>query len=412
MFRLVVQVFAKVRYGWLIVIWLAAKPFVFSQNISEHNNVLKDSVFQKKAAVTLNQIYGFYFAEAKKTLEELKKQYPEHPSVPFLYALMYFWIIDTHHPDKSRDNLFLSYVDTVLTLNTKLLQPNKTVNVERAFFEFSALAFKARLYALRDQYVKATNLCIKALPFFQTGLKFKHRNPVFLFASGMYNYYVKWYGENKPITRPFLYLFPSGNKELGIQEMEKCVADNNLTSTESAVFLIFIYLDENKIAEAIRHGEYLHTRYPHNSFMAVLYEKALILANEYTKAIDLAKKARLAFEKTPHCYTQTVPISKNLWTSQVMQKILYYGAVAIAEQEKNYQLALEWLEKSTKITELLKNGDNGMNALIAFRRGIYHERLHNKQEAIQSYQLALDADNNDEIKKQAEAFLKRLKDNP
>ncbi|MCZ2355933.1 MAG: tetratricopeptide repeat protein [Bacteroidia bacterium] len=408
MIQKMIDFIKRTNFFWIMVLWLFIKFDILAQNFYTEDNLLRDSTFQHKTAAILNQIYGFQFANAQKLLVDLKRQYPEHPAVPFLYGLMYFWIIDTYHPDKSRDALFLSYMDTVLALTTKMKQPPKTVNVERAFFEFSALAFKARLYALRDQYMKAINLCIKSLPAFQTGLKYKKYSPEFLFSSGMYLYYVKWYGETKPITRPFLSLFPPGNKELGIQEMEKCVSDNNLASAESAVFLMFIYLDEKKYTDALRHGEHLSNLFPYNTFIALLYGKSLLMAGEYSKAVALFSKARIAFEKTVNCYTTLIPISKNLWTSQVMQKMLYYGAISIYKQENDYTEALDWLEKSAKITEMLKNGENGMNALIAFQKGICYEQLQKKTEAIQHYRLALAADNNAEIKKQAESAIQRL----
>ncbi len=89
------------------------------------------------------------------------------------------------------------------------------------------------------------------------------------------------------------FLFPSGNRELGLYEMDLAAKSAIFLKAESYSFLSGIYISfENNFTKAMSYSEQLHRLYPDNPLYIAIYIKNLLLVKEYDLAEKLINEAR------------------------------------------------------------------------------------------------------------------------
>jgi len=96
------------------------------------------------------------------------------------------------------------------------------------------------------------------------------------YFTGLYNYYREAYPQAYPVYKPLALLFPGGDMEIGLKELQTAAVNSVVLRAESYFLLTWIYLNfENNYPDAMVYSKSLHELYPDNVLYLVLYIKNL-----------------------------------------------------------------------------------------------------------------------------------------
>ena len=330
----------------LIFIWCAA--YVYAQD--KPKMLLLDMNMQIEATQAVNDMYNFRFSEAEMKFKWIKKQHPEHPLPYFLLGLSEWWKIVPNIDIQTYDDKFLAYMDTSITLSERMYDANEK-NIEAAFFLAAAHGFKARLFSERREWRKATFAGKNSLKYLDKSKGFEELSPEFLFGDALYNYYREWIPDNYPALKSILWLFPKGDRELGLKQLREVSNYAFYTRTEAQYFLMRIYTDENQPAKAYQLARYLHETFPDNAyfhryFARMAYAQGRIDEAEEASASILDKLSRNmpGYEATSGRYASYFLAYIHYHNNDLEQaKSFYKKAVVYSEQvnafESGYYIA-------------------------------------------------------------------------
>ncbi|PRY11561.1 tetratricopeptide repeat protein [Pontibacter ummariensis] len=243
----------------------------------------KDIQYELEGAV--DNMYNFKYERAEKQFKSLRRRYPEHPLPYFLLGLSQWWkILPTNIQTLQYDDSFFAYMDTTIQKAEKLYDADED-NVEAAFFMAAAYGFTARLHSERSNWRKATVASKRALDYMEKAKAGNGLSPEFLFGEALFNYYSVWIPEHYPMLRPVLLFFPNGDKRLGLKQLAYVANTGFYTGTESKLFLMKIYANEEKEMEkALQLAEELYQKYPDNAYFQRYYARLLFVQGHFTKA--------------------------------------------------------------------------------------------------------------------------------
>jgi hypothetical protein len=240
---------------------------------------------QLEATQALNDMYNFKFAKAEQQFRWFKQRYAWHPLPYFLLGLSEWWKIMPSIENRDHDDRFLAYMDSTIQVAERLRDANPSYRIEGAFFLAAAYGFKGRLYSDEDrkEWRKAALAGKRALKYLDECKEKDFLSPELLFGDALYNYFSVWVRENYPALKPLLWLFPKGNKELGLQQLREVSFNAFYTRTEAMVWLMRIYNSyENRNDQAMQLAEYLFKTYPDNPYFHRYYARMLYTRGMYS----------------------------------------------------------------------------------------------------------------------------------
>lgn len=256
--------------------------------------LINDVLIQNECTDAINALYNFKFEQADIGFRWLKYKHPTHPLGYFLLGLCEWWKIMPNVEETRYDDTFFHYMDTTIILAKNIYKKDET-NYEAKFFLAAAYGFKGRLHAERKHWTKATLAARNALEFLKKGRTVNELSPEFLFGDALYNYYAVWISEHYKFLRPIISLFPKGNKELGIQQLDKVTRYAFYTRTEAQYFLMRIYAnEEGNISKAYPIAEYLAKSFPNNAYFERNYAR---LSYELGKLAEAEQASKSILEK-------------------------------------------------------------------------------------------------------------------
>ena len=260
----------------------AGDPVVFPSN-SEY--LLLDKGLQYRITKSINSMYNFDFPTAERDFAVIMYQYPEHPLPDFLMALGYWWRIEVDVTNTRYDNIFIQYLERANKKAEKIFDENPK-NKEAAFFLAAGYGFQGRLYSERKSWTKAAFAAKNALKYMELSRGEEEFNPELLLGDALFNYFSVWIPEEYPLMRPVMALFPKGNKELGLKQLETVAENAFYTRVEAQYFLFRLYASmENKPYEALRISEYLHGKFPNNPYFHRSYARHLYSVGRWTESV-------------------------------------------------------------------------------------------------------------------------------
>jgi hypothetical protein len=325
---------------WTLYLFLLYLPLIsFSQDKSKV--LLTDQRIQMECLEAIDSMYNFNFEVAEKQYNWLKQQHPEHPLPYFLLGLNEWWKILPNEYVKDYDKTFKAYMDTTIKKAKKLYKKDKA-NPDATFFLSAAYGFKSRLYAERGSYTAATINAKKSLNYL---MESKETNPEleseYMFGISLYNYFREWVPENKKYMKPFLVTFPKGDKELGIQQLEKVASESFYTRIEAMRYLIKIYARyEKKYDKSWDLISYLHSIYPKNAYFTRVY---VIIAYHTRHKEECVAACKFALTKV-----KKKAIGFENETGRVCSFMLGY----YCDEEKNHKKAEHYFIECLKFTEM------------------------------------------------------------
>lgn len=250
----------------------------------ESTYLLLDKGLQFRITENVNALYNFDFEKAERGFAVMQYQYPEHPLPYFLQGLATWWKIAPDIENKRFDNRFLKQMDVVIDKAKKMLDDDPT-DKEAAFFLAGAYGFQGRLLSERKSWTKATFAGKNALKYLNLSKGDDELNPELLLGDALFNYFSVWIPENYPILKPVVALFPKGNKELGLKQLEDVAQNAFYARVEAQYFLFRLYAsDEKQPYKALAITDYLHQKFPNNPYFHRSYARHLYTVGRITDA--------------------------------------------------------------------------------------------------------------------------------
>ena len=356
-------------------------------------SILDDYQFQEQARKGLDYLYNMDFAAADATFSEIASRYPDHPVSPFLQALVPWWTIQLEPSDTSEDAEFFASMERVLDLCEKRLDADPR-DVDALFFKASAHAFRGRLNSDRKHWLKAARDGQQALKYLQKVVALDPQNDDLYFGLGTFHYMADVVPKKYKFLRLFARLFPKGDRQRGLQELDRALTRGRFVSTEAAWTLVQLnYLFEQNFQQTLVHAQWLRKRYPDNSLFHLYEGRAYERMGRSVDATRVFQEIADRHEKQQTGYTDAVAEQALYVLSRVeMQRRMYPQALGHLER-------LEGLMAHRPVSTEYR-------ALGRLRRGMALDVLGRRQEAVRCYKDVL-AMEHDQARDWAKGYLKK-----
>lgn len=314
MVRLSKILLVRIFLTGVLILFVASFPVQAQKQVKKDTTIilLSDLTVQLQCAQALNDLYNFKFERAEDGFRSLRTQYRWHPLPYFLMGLIEWWKIMPNTKDTSHDKKFLAYMDSTITIADNLYDHYPEYKTEASFFLSAAYGFKGRLYSdeERKNWTKAASAGKDALDYLEESKKRQDLSPELLFGDALFNYFSVWVPENYPALKMVLWMFPKGDKALGLKQLKEVSYNAFYTRTEAMVWLMRILNSyENDQPRAFDISKYLHETYPDNPFFHRYYARILYSMGRYTQAepvcVDILNRidsAQLGYEATSGRY--------------------------------------------------------------------------------------------------------------
>ena len=242
------------KYAALLVIFAAVSFQIHAQG-ARFDSIVVEGV---------KQIYSIDFESANKTFHKLISDYPNHPAGKFLIAMVDWWRILLDTSTDQHDESFLEKIETVINHCDKIFEEDPD-NVDALFFKGGSIGFKGRLGSLRDDWLNAANNGRQALPLVERAGELDPDNIDVQLGFGIYNYYAAVIPEEYPIVKPLMIFLPSGDKKLGIKQLQNIAVNGKYTKYEARYFLMTLYYNfEKDFKSAEGYSILLNNEFPNN----------------------------------------------------------------------------------------------------------------------------------------------------
>ena len=345
--------------------------FTLFDSVAQSNkSILTNVDIQIEATAAINKMYNFEFKEAEKEFNWLVQEYGDHPLPVFLKGLSLWWKIDSYSgiSDLSKtdsldrlDENFIKIMDKAISLSQNIYE--KGNKIDGAFFLAASYGFKGRLLSERRKWRASALAGMNALRYLKEIRKDDLMIPEISFGNGLFNYYSVWISERYPLLKPIIKLFPDGDKQKGIVQLNNAGNNSFYTRTEAQYFLTRIYSSENDISKALYLSKYLFETFPDNSIFHKLYNQLLYRSSSFSLCEMQSLKIIENFNKK----------KKGYYDNDIRLAHFFLGEIYLSKKDND--LAIHHLNKSLFYSEKFKNQKLGYTIYSNFLLGkIYFDR--------------------------------------
>ena len=245
--------------------------------------ILKDTASIDLLKRGIDNIYAFRFDEARAISEKLSNIYPDHPVINLYKGMLTYW---ENHPLIPSSSASVSY-EYYLTNCIKQCEAaqNPGDYAEYLLANLGARGMLLMYYADNNLTDKVNPLIISTYRHVRESFDYTSVYSDFYFFTGLYNYYREAYPEAHPIYKVLAFLFPKGDREEGLKEMQNAGANSIMLKAEAYSFLSYIFMSfENNYQNSLAYTRALHELYPANLQYLAGYIKNLLLIKKYDEA--------------------------------------------------------------------------------------------------------------------------------
>lgn len=236
---------------FFITIGISAQNYDWAR----HDTLLKKGI---------GQIYGMQLEDAEKTFDLVSAEFAEHPSGKFFKAMITWWRILLDLDDENMDDKFFGQLEKVIDMCDDIMD-NNSKNKDALFFKGGALGFRGRLRAIRESWLKAALDGKDGLSLIFKSYGVDPKNPDLQLGFGIYHYYAEVIPQKYPVVKPFMIMFPKGDKNKGLRELENVAMKGRFARIESRYLLMMLNFQfEGNILEARKWAKMLLYEFPNN----------------------------------------------------------------------------------------------------------------------------------------------------
>jgi tetratricopeptide (TPR) repeat protein len=321
--------------------------------------------------VTLDQIYNFEFVNA---LQRLKGQHGlgKHPANAVLNAVLIYWRDRPLVPGSDLYQQYENYLNEAIELAQPFLGREDLYD-EGAFYCLAGYGLLTELYAEEGGSLKVLKMAKKAYKYLKIGKEKMNNIADFYFSTGLYNYYRVKYPELHPFYKSFMWLFESGDKSLGLEQLKICERSGVFARNEATLYLFHIQLRyENNPAAAYRSAVKLSEKYPGNVVFKCHMAEVQIAMNQFSPAEEMSnqliRNERIIFQLCGTLF-KAIILEKNgkpgeagnlltraIELHEMLRKpdyhylsMIYATQARIADKQNNMDLATDLYKKALKL---------------------------------------------------------------
>lgn len=297
-------------------------------------NILGNQKVMSQVKIVMDHINGFEFDAADREQRVLQKMVPDHPIAYLLDGLADYW---QFYPVYAHEDRAKAYREKLFACQKRAehMLDQDDESIEGTFFLMMTDMMLAKHYNDRKESLTALNYIRRSYGKIVKGFDLKNKFVEFYFTTGLYDFFREAIPENNPGMKSLMWMFPSGSKERGLQELEHAFNKSVFTRPDAAVFLNKIYLYfENKPAKAAYYIGIISKEFPENPYYMLGYAEALLANKEYDKALPVIEKL-VARPEPLYNGTGTIMLG---WYHEL-------GSKDLAASGKNYVSGLEKLKK-------------------------------------------------------------------
>ena len=340
-------------------------------------SVLEDPRVRELGRQGLDFLYNMQREQAKVAFDEIEALYPKHPIGPFLQGLNIWWDIMIDLTSDRHDKAFLKEMDEVVSRSNRMLKRNRD-DFDAIFFKGAALGFSGRLRSNRGQWFRAARDGKNAMDYVMKIAERDVNNPDYLFGKGIYDYFSVVIPEKYPVVRPFTIFIPRGNRDRGLETLQRTQQEGYYIKTEAAYFLLQIYFSfENDYRQSLNYIQWLRNEHPGNSFFHAFEGRVYARWGRWSEAERIFESVRDLIYQQKHGYSDVIA-----------EQTFYYLARARMVQ-RDFDQALTYLDELDAVLDP-EEVRQGFGILGLLRRGMVFDARGERQKAIEVYRQVLD----------------------
>lgn len=356
-------------------------------------SVLETSYVREVGKRGLDHLYNLEFEDAQVAFRQIDERFPGHPIGPFLSSLTIWWEILLDIQDRSRDESFYRAMDEVIRRADRMLDEDSK-NVDAMFFKGAALGFRGRLKSNRGDWFKAAMDGKKAMDYVLAVPEFDSDNDDYAFGKGLYDYFAAIVPKRYPFVKPVMAFFPRGDRQLGLQEIQRTADHGYFIRAEAAYFLLQInYLYELDYEGCLKYVTWLRDQYPRNSFFHALEGRV------YAKWNDRPNATRV-FREIVDLYRE----GRTGYNDPLAEQALYYLA-RLRMSDRDFDGALTYLLQLEALSARTSE-DTYFKVMGRLRQGMSYDAIGKRSLATTRYREVLKMKEHARSHDRAETYLK------
>lgn len=256
---------------------------LFLSSVPVSAQLLEDTTALKLVKEDIDYIYNLQFNEAREIYPKIVSLYPGHPIVLLLKGIMTYW---ENFPMLRTDPTHV-YFEEDMRECIKLSEANQNPSHEAEYLlaDLCARGMLLSFYSDNDLIMEVTPLTISSYKYLKRAFNFSNVCTDLHYFTGVYKYYREAYPKIYPVYKSLALLFPPGNMEAGLKELQQAAVSSVVLRAESYSMLTWINLGfENKYQESSYYSKTLYEMYPGNLLFLNTYIRNLLLMKNYDEA--------------------------------------------------------------------------------------------------------------------------------
>ena len=252
--------------------------------------LLQDTTSLSLVRKNIDYIYNLQFDNAREVYAKVIHSYPGHPIVFLLKGMMTYW---ENYPLLPTAPSHISFEED-LRQCIKISESNKNSAYEAEYLlaNLCARGLLLTFYADNGLIMSVIPLTMSTYKYIRRSFEFNTVCTDLNYFTGVYNYYRETYPKIYPVYKSLAALFPSGDAQKGLNQLEIAAISSVALRAESCFLLSYIYLNfENMYPEGLFYCRTLHEKYPENLLYLASYIKNLLLLKQYDEAEKLISAA-------------------------------------------------------------------------------------------------------------------------
>jgi hypothetical protein len=272
---------SKKAYFGLVV------TLLFSINYSAYTQILRDTSRIQRAKECIGDIYNSHFNEAEEICNQFGADFPDSPVPPLIRGMIIYWKNFPLLPSSPERDSYESELKLSISISEKN-SPQPGDEAEYLLADLCARGLLLVFYSDNDLSSEVIPMAAGTYHFLRESFRFTSVYPDFCFFTGLYNYYREKYPMIHPVYKAFALLFPAGDVNKGLAELQKAASEGTVLDAEAGFMLSWIYAGyEYDYEKSLKYSRLLYEKYPGNSSYLANYIKFLLLVKQYDEAEKL-----------------------------------------------------------------------------------------------------------------------------
>jgi hypothetical protein len=259
---------------------------LFLCTVPVNAQLLQDTAALRLVKEDIDYIYNLQFDSAREVYTKIISLYTGHPIVYLLRGLTTYWENYPMLHTSPSHNLFEEDLHQCIRLSEENTNPD--YEAEYLLSDLCARGMLLTFYDDNDLIMDVIPLMTGTYKHLRRAFDFVTVSADFYYFSGIYKYYREAFPRIYPVYKSLALLFPHGDMETGLKELQKAALNSVVLKAESCSLLTLIYLNyENKLPESTYYSKTLHEMYPGNDGFLCTYIRNLLLLKKYDEAEKL-----------------------------------------------------------------------------------------------------------------------------